>query len=301
MVKAHNFTVRPLLSDDAAALDALLAPHTAEAYHLRLNALAYKLVYEGKPFEAEYFGAFEEGRLVGVLSYSWNNTILVFAENPESLPLLAQAARGAIVKRGGVLEAVVGLAPHAGAVIEGLAIPPDVLRKRNEGWLFRLGLENLHLPRWPEDVFLRLAEEKDRILLVAWRMAFNMEAKNAASGPKLKAAVEKEVDFWLKNTPTFMLEKEGRPVSFCGLGGNIPDMVIVGPVFTPMEMRNQGYGRVVTGYGLKMLMDERSALREATLYAVRPDAIRVYESLGFRRAADWLSAALKEDYKVTES
>ncbi|MCL2470074.1 MAG: hypothetical protein FWF24_07655 [Alphaproteobacteria bacterium] len=294
-----SFTVRPLLSDDAAALDALLAPRTAEAYYLRSNALAAGLVYEGKALEAEYFGAFERERLVGALAYTWIHTILVYAEKPEICRLLAQAARAAIVKRGGVLDGILGLAAHADAVIASLALPQDVLRLRDNTGLFRLDLEKLRLPCWPEDLSLRLAEEKDRALLVEWCMAFNIEANSAAPGPKLKASVEKEVDLWLKSKPTFMLEKAGATVSFCGIGGDIFDMVIVGPVFTPVALRNQGYGRVVTGYGLKTLMGERPALREATLFASRPDAIRTYENLGFLRTDDWGWALVKEDYRVT--
>lgn len=291
---------RPLLPIDAAMLDAFLAPHTAEAYYLRSNAIAAGLVYEGKPLQAEYFGAFDGESLVSVIAYTWLPTLLVFAENPAGLPALAKAVRPAIVKRGGKIEAILGLAPYVDAVISALALPPEAFRRYGDDWLFRLDLKNMLLPPLPESLSLRLAEEKDRALLIDWRMAFNIEANNAEPGPNLKASVEKEVDHWLGSKQTFLLEQAGYPVSFCGIGGNIPETVIIGPVWTPVELRNRGYGRLVTGHGLKILMQERPALREATLFASRPDAIRVYESLGFTRAADWRLALLKDNFRVMD-
>jgi hypothetical protein len=87
----------------------------------------------------------------------------------------------------------------------------------------------MRLPPLPEGLSLRLAEDKDRALLIDWRMAFQLEANNAEPGPNLKASVEKEVDHWLGSKQTFLLEKEGNPVSFCGIGGSIPETVIIGP------------------------------------------------------------------------
>lgn len=293
-----TINVRPLGQQDAIILDKFLKPHTAEAYYLRSNAIAAGLVYEGRPLQAEYFGAFDGEILVGVITYTWLPTILVFAEDPSCLPALAKAIRPAIVKRGGKIEAVLGLAPHVDAVILALDLSPEAFRRYGDNWLFCLDLKNIRLPPLPERFSLRLAEDKDRALLIDWRMAFNIEANNAEPGPNLKASVEKEVDHWLGSKQTFLLEKEGDPVSFCGIGGNIPETVIIDPVWTPVELRNRGYGRLVTGHGLKILMQERPALREATLFASRPDAIRVYESLGFTRTADWRLALLKEDYRV---
>lgn len=291
-------TTRLLTPDDAAVLDAFLAPHTAEAYYLRSNAIAAGLVFEDKPLQAEYFGAFQDGRLVGALSYSWINTILVYVDSRDSLPLLVEAVRPSILKRGGALDAVLGLAPLVEDIVEKLGIPQQAFRRYDNEGLFCIDLNRLHLPPMPEGHSLRLAGEGDRALLVDWRMAFNIEANNAAAGPSLKKAVEKEVDHWLKSKNTYLLEKSGVPVSFCGIGGSISDIVIIGPVWTSADSRNRGYGRLVTGHGLNSLRQSRPALREATLFASRPDAIRMYQSLGFSRVADWGLAMLREDYRV---
>lgn len=293
-----NFTIRLLTADDAAALDEFLAPHTAEAFYLRSNAKAAGLVYEGKPLQAEYFGAFENGKLVGALAYSWLNTLLVYTENQACLHALAQAVLPSIRKRGGKIDALLGLAPHVDGLIAGLRLPQEAFRRFGHDGLFLLDLQTLRLPAKADDLSLRLAKETDRALLIDWRMAFNIEANNAQPGPALKKNVEKEVDHWLKTKQTFILENGSDPVSFCGIGGSLPEIVIVGPVWTPVKLRNRSYGRLVTGYGLRQLAEERPLLREATLFASRPEAIRVYEALGFKRIADWRLALVKEDYRL---
>lgn len=64
----------------AAALDAFLKPHTAAAFRLRSNVAKAGLVYHGNPYEAEYLGAFNGDRLIGVVGYSWMHTLLLCIE-----------------------------------------------------------------------------------------------------------------------------------------------------------------------------------------------------------------------------
>ena len=66
-----TYTIRRLYTAaDAAQVDAFLKPHTAAAFHLRSNAAKAGLTYDGNPYEAEYLGAFNSDRLVGVVGYS---------------------------------------------------------------------------------------------------------------------------------------------------------------------------------------------------------------------------------------
>ena len=290
-------SIRRLDKQDANALDKLLSPHTAEAYYLRSNALASGLSYEGKALQAEYFGAFSNGQIIGAIAYSWMHSILLYASDLECLPSLAQAIMPSIIKRGGVIEAILGLAPQVDAVIGGLRISKEAFRRWDRDGLFLLSLDSLSVRPLPEGFSIRLAAPQDRETLIGWRMAFNVEANGAASGDQLKAKAEKEIDLWLKSKDTFLLEDKGTPVSFCGIGGEVPEMAIIGPVWTPSEYRNRGYAKLVTGNGLKMRAADKPLLSAATLFASRPDAVRAYESLGFKRIADWRLVLLKEDYR----
>ncbi|NTU76443.1 MAG: hypothetical protein HGA90_01265, partial [Alphaproteobacteria bacterium] len=225
------------------------------------------LAYEGKYLQAEYFGAFREDRLAGVVGYSWLNTVLVYAEEPECLPELVRAMVPSIQKRNGVVDAVLGLAPLADKVIEALKIPPTAFRQNDPDSLFRLPLEKLRLPNFPPGAQVRKAEEKDREQLIAWRIAFNIEAVNTAPGPELEKKVREEINNRLPLQELFVLEKGDMLLAMCGIGGHIPDTVIIGPVWTPVEWRGRGYGKAVTAGALKILAEERPQLRQVVLFA----------------------------------
>jgi hypothetical protein len=293
-----TITTRPLLPTDAATLDTFLEPHTAEAYFLRSNAKTAGLTYSGKFLEAEYFGAFDGDRLVGVISYSWINTILVYAEDPSCLAPLVQAVRPSILKRGGTVEAILGLPVHVDAIIEELGIPSSAFRRKENDGLFRLPLADMRLPELTNGLHVRMADMNDLDLLVSWRVDFNIEAVHAKPGQELEDKARAEMNERIPAGELFILEKDGQPVSFSGAHGHVPDTVMVGPVWTPPELRNRKYGRIATGHALKLLAEKRSALRQAILFASRADAIRVYESLGFIRFSDWRLALVKEDYRA---
>jgi GNAT superfamily N-acetyltransferase len=91
----------------------------------------------------------------------------------------------------------------------------------------------------------REATRDDRELLVAWLKAFGDEALPPDSPTRPTAAmVAARLDagtggftFW---------EDEGRPVSLAGWGGETPNGVRIGPVYTPPEHRRRGYASAVT-------------------------------------------------------
>ena len=294
-----TYIVRPLDQNDAILLDEFLKPHTAEAYFLRSNAQRAGLDYRGAFLQAEYFGAFKDGAMVGVISFSWLDTILVFAAEEGALPSLARALAPRIKARGGKIEALLGLAPHVEAVIRELAIPPEAFRMDDDDGLFRLSLDVMNVPACAPDMHVRVAQESDKDVLISWRIDFNVEATNAQRGPDLEASVRKEISERLKEQDLYILEKAGQPIGYCGVGGGIADMVMVGPVWTVPQHRGRGYAKCVTAGALQLCAEARKgALKEAVLFASLPAAIRVYESLGFKRTADWRLSLLKADYRL---
>lgn len=290
--------VRALGAADIAAFDAFLAPHTAEAYFLRSNAKKAGLVYNGEFLQAEYVGAFEAGRLVGVASYSWLDTILVYVERLDVMEPLACALEEYLVRRGGRIEAILGLAPHVDALVRALGLPEEAIRHRAEDGLFKLSLQDLKVPQLAPDMHVRLAQARDEETLVQWRIAFNIEASDATPGPELEDKVRKEIARRLEEKDTYVLEKEGQLVSYCGVGGYIDESVIVGPVWTVPHARCRGYGRKVASWALVLCAAGRpKPVEEAVLFASRADAIKAYEALGFHRFAAWRLLFIREDYR----
>ena len=85
--------VRILKRGDEGRLDNFLAPHTPFAFFMRSNSRKTGVTYQGEAYNADYFGAFRQGSLVGLLAHSWLGSVQIFAPEHALLPDLAQKWR----------------------------------------------------------------------------------------------------------------------------------------------------------------------------------------------------------------
>jgi hypothetical protein len=180
---SKSYTLRLLTAGDGESLDTFLSPRSAEAYYIRSNARIGGFIDEGKFRQAEYLGAFYDNHLVGVITYSWLNTILVYADDPDCLPALSRRLIPLLRTRQGAVEAILGLHSHVDIVIGGLGIPSDAVLDREPDGLFRLAIERLRLPDLLQHpgFGVRRATPKDLELVISWCVAFNIEAMALAS------------------------------------------------------------------------------------------------------------------------
>jgi uncharacterized protein len=90
-----------------------------------------------------------------------------------------------------------------------------------------------------------------------------------------------------------MLWENDRPVSLAGWGGETPNGVRVGPVYTPPAHRRRGYGSAVTA----AVTAERLAAgrRFCFLYTdlANPTSNRIYASLGYEPVCDSVDCAFE--------
>lgn len=290
-----TYTIRLLVPDDAKALDDFLRPHTAEAYLIRANALKAGLSYHGQPVEMEYLGAFDGERLVGIIAYSWINTILMYAEELACLPMLAEALKPLIKQRAGLIEAILGIAEHADAVIATLGLKANDFRKDNMEDLCRAPVAAIRLPEVMRDNAYRVrrATADDHKQLTVWKIAYSIEASSSADTPALHQESADTVKRKTDAGEMFVLEHNGIPVSTCS-AGHVSEIILITTVWTPPELRGRGYAKAVVSGAITTLASERPLLQEAVLFTANPAALRAYEAIGFQRFALFRMALLKE-------
>jgi RimJ/RimL family protein N-acetyltransferase len=248
---------------------------------LRSNVRAAGLAYEGKPLQADYVGAFEGDRLVGVGAHCWNGMLLVQAPLPARVEDVACAA----VARSS--RPVVGLSGPWDQVVaarRALGLERRAAPKNSCEDLLALDLPQLVPPeplvagRWR----CRHSTESDTELLTAWRVAFSREALGAPDAPRLRAQAREDIELSRGRGTAWVLEADGHPVATCVFNGQLPDIVQIGGVWTPPERRGRGYGRgVVAG----SLLAARAAGALRAVLFVEPGntaAIRAYTAIGFR-------------------
>lgn len=280
--------VRLLGRGDEGRLDFFLSPHTPFAYFMRSNCRRAGLRYQSEPYQADYFGAFIDGRLVGLLAHSWLGSVQIFAQNKAFVPELANKWRRHLVKYPREVTCFLGPAEHVEGLLSSLDIGAAALRGGvTEEGLFALPLKNLVVPdslNGP-DMKVRRAKSSDIEKLAAWRHDFNVESLGEPKGEKTYNKAYAEIARRTEEGDLFVLEHQEHLVSFCGVGGFLPDWKCVGPVWTPPDKRNRGYARAVTAGALQMLRKER--LVNAVLFAQKAEAVRAYRAIGFDKIGEW--------------
>ncbi len=276
--------LRTLHPGDEAALDAFLAQHADTSMFLRSNARAAGLADRGAPMQGTYVAALEAGRIVGVAAHCWNGMVLVQA--PSHVAAVAREA----VRRS--RRAVSGLAGPWGQVVaarRALALGAAHATKDSREGLYVLDLAALVLPPALAEgqVRCRHPQEHELELLTDWRVSFSLEALGVAPGPDLQAASGADVRLhhdW--GTDWLLLDGE-TPVSYAVFNAMLPEIVQIGGVWTPPELRGRGYGRAVVAGSL--LAARQQNVRRAVLFADprNAPAKRAYLALGFELVGDY--------------
>lgn len=131
----------------------------------------------------------------------------------------------------------------------------------------------------------RPAVEGDRALLVAWTLAFHVDALQPIEE-------ERAADLVASGLPEGPVrgirvwEDEGRPVSMAIWTGPTPTGVRIGGVYTPPERRGRGYASACVAALSQELLDR--GRRRVFLFTdlKNPVSNRIYARIGYRPAGD---------------
>ncbi len=133
----------------------------------------------------------------------------------------------------------------------------------------------------------RHPEERELELLTEWRVCFSIEALGATDGPELRAASRADVRLLHQRGADWLLLAGDAPVSYSIFNAMLPEIVQIGGVWTPPELRGRGYARAVVAGSL--LAARKQGVARAVLFAdpLNASAKRAYLALGFRIVGDY--------------
>lgn len=181
--------------------------------------------------------------------------------------------------------------------LPGAVGPPDAVRRFAERWtqwsgggwkvqleerIFRLARL---LPPRPVPGAMRPAGLADRDLVVEWIVAFGREALPdpdaegaAASVDDSLAGIGRRIFLWV----------DGEPASLVGAGGETPNGIRIGPVYTPPARRGRGYASALTAAVSQAMLDE--GRRFCFLYTdlANPTSNKIYRAIGYEPVTDAL-------------
>ena len=128
-------------------------------------------------------------------------------------------------------------------------------------------------------------------MLFDWRMAYDIELLGATNSPEHRKRAAGFLEAQIADGNAWVAIKNGVPVSLSAFNATLPDIVQLGGIYTPPELRGQGFARAAVAASLIVARD-RGASR-AVLFTNNPSAARTYEALGFRRAGDYSLVLLR--------
>ena len=193
-------------------------------------------------------------------------------------------------------EAVTGLAVElaaSGRRVSGLSAEAHAAQAFADAWRQRTGdvatvrrrirlwlLATLVRPNPAPQGEPRVADERDRHLLVEWSRAFLREIGDGAEDPAA------EVDQRLSYGGLTVWEVGGSPVSMAGITRIVHAMARVGSVYTPPELRGRGYAGGVTAAVSQVALDAGAA--EVVLFTdlANITSNALYERLGYHPVED---------------
>jgi predicted GNAT family acetyltransferase len=211
------------------------------------------------------------------------NLILALPESDEALQALSEALAGED------LPGVNGALPEAQRFAELYSTRTGRAARRVMG----IGVFQLDevVPPPPASGASRVAATSDRDLVVRWFEAFAEEVEHEGAPGRGDAgrAVERR---YAATTSGFLLwEDGGDVVSLAGWGGQTPNGIRIGPVYTPPEARGRGYATALSAELSQRLLDGElfpGGRRFCFLYTdlANPTANAIYERIGYRRVCE---------------
>lgn len=281
---------RQLTESDAPALTEFLTRYKENSLFLLSNMERSGMVVGDEPYKGQYWGAFDDERMVGALALYWNGMVIPSApEGKEALAdLLVREANRPIAGFVGERQQVDWLADRLGDGNYRLNSPEK---------LYALDLDKLVEPELLTDptIECRLGREDDIPTLVAWRAAYDVELMGAEPGEENNRKALGVVSADVANGVSYVLTRDGEPMSMSVFNARVDEMVQVGGVYTPPECRRLGYARAVVAGSL--LIARQKGARRSILFTGFDNlaAQRAYQALGYQPIGEFAIKVLNRD------
>ncbi len=274
--------IRLLTPEDDGHLEAFLVLHRDSSMFLRSNARRGGLEFKGQPFQAVYAGAFRNGVLVGVVAHSTRGMVQIQAPR-----FAAELTRACLDWSGRRVSGFTGPLQQVRDARAAIGLETADAKLCADEGLFALNLSDLIIPPslGTGNVVCEVPPPQYRDLLCAWRLAYDIEVLGATDSPEQRQRTADYLDSQLADGHAWIAMEGKEPVSLSAFNAALPDIVQLGGIYTPPELRGRGYAKVSVAGSL--LAAQARGVSRAVLFTNNPSAVRTYEAVGFRRVGDF--------------
>ena len=276
--------VRTLGRGDEHILADFLESRADSSMFLRANLYTSGIVDTGKPYTGTFVAALEGTRIEAVVSLFWNGFLSVQA--PYHLGPILTHLNALHVRP---IKGLLGPLAQTDEARQLLGMRNAATRKNSREDLFALGLDQLVVPghlaagRWTS----RQPRPAEIDTLIEWRVASGMEALGGSDDEAARRDAAETIRRQDGEGSLWVLEVDGRVVSMNSYNAMIPDMVQIGGVFTPKDLRGLGFARACVAGSL--LAARKTGVERSVLFTPKENASAqaAYRAIGFRVVGEY--------------
>lgn len=258
---------------DRAEIETLLAARIDQAMFPLTNLRSYGIGQGDFPGPQDHAQRiWRSGNSIIALTRA--GMILPLLDGAPDLSDLKTALRGLTVT--GAVGPVASTRPVLAAL--GLSQLPTSTNRDEPG--FTLALDALSLPDLAGTTLQPLTPD-DLRLVTGWRETY-IGAVLGQTGPDARRRAEAEIGSYLAKDSHRLLRHHGTPVAMTGFNATLPEIVQIGGVFTPAQLRGRGFAR--RAVALHLVEARSRGIRRAVLFAASDAAARSYRAIGFQPA-----------------
>ena len=277
---------RVLVPGEEEAVEAFLAIRPNSTIFLRSNLRRAGLVTRDAtiPFSGTWAGAFDGGDLVGVAALFWNDNIVTSAESHAGF-----LARTVAEISDRPIKGILGPNAEVEDARRALGFADKRVRHESKEILYALDLKELVVPPAlaSGEVQVRAPREAEIPALLEWRMEYCMETSRIPDNAETRAAELTRLQRYQTEKNHFLAARGEELVSYSSFNATLPEVVQIGGVWTPRNIRGHGNARCAVA-GSLVTARERGVPR-AVLFTPEenPAAQASYAAIGFRRVGDY--------------
>lgn len=266
--------IRRAENEDLPAIERFLARHQSTSMFLSGNLRDQGMNRTGHPKAMTVWITETAGEVSNVFGYAEAGYFVFEAPN-----FTAQHYAGLRSCLAGYqIWGLNGVAKQAAQVLEALQISLATVSMDEVEPHYHMDLNSLVIPEGKGR--LRIASDADLDWLVDWRIASEVEILGGLDCTQNRDRARAALEDLMGDNRVCVLEQDGVAVAMTAFNAVLPGIVQVGGVYTPPDLRGNGYARCAVSRHLEKA--RATGVKEAILFAANPAASRAYEAIGFR-------------------
>ena len=288
--------IRKLTKNDEAQAVSFLKSHVETSLFLLSDIELGGFDYQGRLYQAEFWASFNaQGEITNIVAHCWNNMVLLQTPEVETARALHTHFKQVTTRPVG---GFMGLKAHVEQAIRETGLGDKPLSMDGNEVLYKVVLEKIIMPDFDASkARLNPVSELDRDIFHRWQVDYEVEALHRTPGSQLEKDIGDTLQDVINTGNRWFLDYDGEPVSMVGFNARIPEIVQIGPVWTPTDKRCNGFARIGLALALEQARD-KDGVKTSILFAENPAAAKAYIAIGYKAIGDYKLAMFTNDHAL---